>query len=185
MHAITEGYDLVTLTDCARAVRKHTRVTPQSAHLRSRNRVLRLAAIACTQYDVCHEDYMTTATDTTTQEPTPAPLPSLDNDVSAAAEHVVRQAFVLGPEEPFTSYECHSDGALCWAQYITGFTFNAGVLRVALQVDRSEPFGKEVAEKTARAVRNFIKAEHDPVFADVDWVVATDGTGVQIAQESM
>lgn len=82
-------------------------------------------------------------------------------------------------------YECQSAGALCWVQYITGFQFSTGLLKVTVQVDRSDPLGKEIGKNTAKGVRNFIQADRNPIFAPVNWVVAVDGTGTDIAQESM
>lgn len=106
-------------------------------------------------------------------------------EVAAAAEQVVRTNFMLGPDEPFYMYECSSEAALCWAQYITGFTFRSGVLRVALQVNRNDALGQEIAENTARGVRNFIQFGDTTGLSAVDWVVATDGVGVDIAQQQM
>ena len=108
-----------------------------------------------------------------------------DAAVATAAENVIRDNFQIAPGQPFQMYECHSTGALCWVRYITGFQFSTGLLKVTVQVDRSDPMGKEIGKNTAKGVRNFIRADGNPIFSAVNWVVAVDGTGTDIAQESM
>ena len=106
-------------------------------------------------------------------------------EVPTAAERVLRSDFQLGPDEPFAMYQCHSTGELCWLQYINGFTFDSGQLGVALQVDRASADGKKTAERAAIAIRNLLGADHDPALKQVQGVVITDGTGVEIAHQAM
>lgn len=134
----------------------------------------------------CANHHTSSSPTSSSAEPTTTTTATVpDAQVAAAAEQIVRDNFMLGPGQPFSTYECHSTGTLCWAQYITGFSFHTGLLKVAVQVDRESPAGKEIGENTATAVRNFLRAAHAPDLSGVDWVVATDGTGVDIAQEPM
>jgi len=128
-----------------------------------------------------------TATPSSTSSATATASASAASDaaVATAAENVIRDNFQIPPGQPFQMYECHSTGELCWVQYITGFRFGTGLLKVTVQVDRSDPLGKEIGKNTAKGVRNFIRADGNPIFGAVNWVVAVDGTGTDIAQESM
>jgi len=99
------------------------------------------------------------------------PAPS-NADVAVAAERYVVDN--LGGDPSASS----------WGHYIVGYTYSSGVLRVALQVDRSSPEGKQTGEQAARAIANFIRfGSPPPELAEVNWVEATDGAGTQIAQD--
>jgi hypothetical protein len=126
-----------------------------------------------------------TAAPSSTSSATVSESAASDAAVATAAENVMRDNFQIPPGQPFQMYECQSTGALCWVQYITGFKFSTGLLKVTVQVDRSDPLGEEIGKNTAKGVRNFIRADGNPIFGAVNWVVAVDGTGTDIAQESM
>lgn len=101
---------------------------------------------------------------------------------ATAVEKLVRESFMLTPDEPFAMYTCRTTA--CWVPYINGFSFKNGILTVTVQVDRNTPQGKDIGADTARAVRNFITTD-DNLTSKINWVVAADGAGTEIAQEPM
>lgn len=118
--------------------------------------------------------------------PTSAPASAAtDTEVAAAAEAVIRQNFALKPDEPFAMYQCRSEGEMCWLQYITGFAYDAGVLRVTVQVDRSSAMGMKIGERAALSVRNFLQADRNPLLKQVKLVMSVDGTGAEIDEYAM
>jgi hypothetical protein len=87
----------------------------------------------------------------------------------------------------FQSYQCPSPDVstrFCWAPYVAGFSFHSGILKMAVQVDRTSADGKAVADQAAKSVANFIRAGAPPELSGVNWVVATDGAGTDTAQYS-
>lgn len=70
-----------------------------------------------------------------------------------------------------------------WLPYVSDVTFNAGVLRVAVQVDANTD--QQLAGDIAKAVATNIRLGNPDLRNKVDWVEVTDGAGTHISQESV
>ncbi|QFG10051.1 hypothetical protein SEA_IDENTITYCRISIS_31 [Mycobacterium phage IdentityCrisis] len=116
----------------------------------------------------------TAAVDPVATSEASAATSSTDAEVAAAAQQFVTDN--LGGDPSASS----------WGRYVTGYTFNAGVLRVSLQLGDSSPERQEVGDQAARSVASLIRLGGTPVLKDnVDWVEAMDAAGVHISQEQI
>lgn len=67
-----------------------------------------------------------------------------------------------------------------WLPYVSDVTFSAGVLRVAVQVDRNTD--QELAGDIAKAIATNMRIQ--PIDG-INWVEVTDGAGTSITQEAV
>lgn len=119
----------------------------------------------------------------------PAEPEQSDQQIAQAAEQYMKDSLGFSGDWHEYSARCLADTTLdadrCWQPYVNGFTYNSGVLRVALQVDRSDPFNQALGENAAKHIARFISTSTDPWASEIDWVEVTDGTGTHIDQESI
>lgn len=103
--------------------------------------------------------------------PAPAPTSTLAAapDVATIAEQYVTDS--LGGDPSSSS----------WGQYVTGYTYADGVLRVAMQTTDAE-----TGEQASSAIANFIRlGSPPPELSEIDWIEAVDGTGTHLAQTAV
>jgi hypothetical protein len=104
-----------------------------------------------------------------------------DAGVADAAQAYVLQNLMAQSFQTAKCAAANQGTPQCWQPWVTGLTFQAGVLRVMVQAPA--PDNQAVGENAARAVANFIKLGNPPpALARVNWVEATDGPGNHIAQ---
>ncbi|MCV7104225.1 hypothetical protein [Mycolicibacterium chitae] len=110
-----------------------------------------------------------------------------DGQIAEVAEQYMKTSLMF--EGPWSSYaeRCLADATLdparCWQPYVNNFDFSNGILRVTLQVDRSDPFDKQLGENAATHIARFIGSAREVWAEEINWVEIMDGTGVHIAQQ--
>lgn len=122
-----------------------------------------LTGAACTSTDTADDNSATTATQG--KEERVDAMPWLREQFGADPSEVLMQ-------DPST-----------WYGYVNGAYVDHGNLHVQLQVDRKAD--KDLGERAAKALANFVSFSDDPVVSDVSWAIAEDGAGTIIKQEKV
>lgn len=124
------------------------------------------------------KDKYTTSADLTTEETTSAaPAPAKQRHMDAMPW--LESQFGMPPSQAIVM------DPTVWYGYVSNAYVDKayGNLHVQMQVDRKAD--KELGEKAAKALVNFVGFSDDPVVSGVEWVIAEDGTGTIIKQEKV